>query len=75
MSEKMIVLSKRLKNRSSQAFEKKLNKEIGWANPMIFISEEVEIIVNLDKDEDLKEVVERVKEVAGKEYEVEIYEP
>ncbi len=75
MAEKMVVLSKRISNKNTRALEKKLNKELEWAKPLIFTSEEVEIIVDVNNSEDFKEVVERVKKIAGNDYEVEAYEP
>lgn len=74
MAEKMVVFTKRLNNKNSKRIEKKILNNISWGNPLIEVSEEVEIMLQ-GEDEELTASIEKLREVAEEnEYEMEVIE-
>lgn len=75
MVKKLVVLSKRLANTNSKRTEKKLLKIVSWANPLIEISEEIGIELDIEEEDSLNNAVEKLKEFAKEnEYELDIME-
>lgn len=65
----MIVLSKHKESKQAKKIEKKIIKEV--SNPMINISEEIEVFIESDGNE--KTYIDRIRKIAEKyEYEMEV---
>ncbi len=72
MPEKRVVFTKRLGDRVAKKMEKTILKRIGWANPMIECSEEIEIIID-SPEEDFKDTLKHLEEIAKEnEYEIQV---